>query len=819
MSTVVVAGSTSSGLGVVIGTGAFSFTGSTLTGMTVDAQGNIYTAARTQNSSSIIRITTAGVASALSFPGLAPAISNPQGVAVDAMGNIYVVDTANSRIVRMTTAGVASAIGISALPAPATLGNTVFGATLDPLGNLYISDWTNNRIVNVNVGASALAFPNTTVGATSSAKTTIVTNLGDLPLLFALDPTYTADFSQPTGATSPCLLATSLPAGTFCNVSLQFTPQSAAVLTAGIVLTNNSLNVSGATETVSVSGTGISPPDTTAVTVSTNPTTVILGQPISITATLTDTTSGHTATIPTGGVKFTDTLGSTVISLNGGTAVSLSSGVAILSAVTLGGAGLHTITANYQGVTGSFAVSTNTTTIQASAGLVTPTITWIAPGGVFTYGTSLSSILNATAVNGSTPVPGTFTYTATLLGGSPVAVTGATVLGGGSYTLIATFTPTDPSTFASATGSVSLTVAKAAASLALIASANPAPVASAITFTATVSSEVGAPTGSVSFYDGTTLLGSGTLGLGLAIYTTSGLAVGAHSITAMYAGDSNFSTQTSSALTETITLVITTITVTGSPNPQYDGQPATLTATVAPAPTGSPAGIISFYSGGTLLGTGTLDSSGVATFTTSALLVGDDSMTAVYPGNDGFAAATSLAVTITITPAYTVVGPIPPVPVAPGGSVDINITVPPLGGSFDNVVTLSATGLPPGATVTFNPPTVTPGSAGAPTVMTIQLETVATNLPWRGVPINPGGFPIAPFSLAFVFFGTVIGRKRIPRKFVLAMALAGTAFTAALLTGCGGGFAPPAQSGNFTVTVIGTSGTFQASTTVTLTVK
>src|SRR5208282_2594635 len=59
VSTLVVAGSTSSGLGVAIATGAFTFTGSTLTGVTVDAQGNIYGAARTDNSSSIIKVTTA----------------------------------------------------------------------------------------------------------------------------------------------------------------------------------------------------------------------------------------------------------------------------------------------------------------------------------------------------------------------------------------------------------------------------------------------------------------------------------------------------------------------------------------------------------------------------------------------------------------------------------------------------------------------------------------------------------------------------------------------------------------------------------------
>ena len=63
ISSLVVAGSTSSGEGTVIGAGSFSFTGSTLTGMTIDSQGNIYAAARTQNSSAIIKITAAGVAS------------------------------------------------------------------------------------------------------------------------------------------------------------------------------------------------------------------------------------------------------------------------------------------------------------------------------------------------------------------------------------------------------------------------------------------------------------------------------------------------------------------------------------------------------------------------------------------------------------------------------------------------------------------------------------------------------------------------------------------------------------------------------------
>ena len=336
-----------------------------LTGMTVDAQGNIY--ADAQNSSSVVKVTAAGVASELSFPGITPAINDSQGVAVDAMGNIYVVDSANQRIVRLTTAGVASALGISGLPAPSGLSSILFGVTLDPFGNLYIPDASNNRIVFVNVSASVLAFPSTDVGLTSSPQTTTVANLGDLPLVFATVPTYTANFSEDTGDGNLCALGTSLAAGTLCDVAIEFTPQSAGSLNTGIVVTNNSLNLTATTQNVAVSGTGIAVADTTAVAVSTNPTAANIGQPITVTATVTDTTAGHTATIPTGGVTFMDSVGSTSVSLNGGSAVTLSGiGKAVLAGVTLSGAGVHTITAHYPGVSGSFAASSGTTTLTVS---------------------------------------------------------------------------------------------------------------------------------------------------------------------------------------------------------------------------------------------------------------------------------------------------------------------------------------------------------------------------------------------------------------------------------------------------------------------
>ena len=83
-----------------------------------------------------------------------------------------------------------------------------------------------------------------------------------------------------------------------------------------------------------------------------------------------------------------------------------------------------------------------------------------------------------------------------------------------------------------------------------------------MTFTATVTAASpgsGTPTGSVTFYDGTTILGTGSLrGSGTATFTTSSLAVGTHAITAVYGGDANFTTSTSSAVNQGVNQATTT---------------------------------------------------------------------------------------------------------------------------------------------------------------------------------------------------------------------------------------------------------------------
>src|ERR1035441_9919805 len=88
----------------------------------------------------------------------------------------------------------------------------------------------------------------------------------------------------------------------------------------------------------------------------------------------------------------------------------------------------------------------------------------------------------------------------------------------------------------------------------LTSSQNPSLSGGAATFTATVTGSGGTPTGTVTFMDGTTALGTGTLnGSGVAYFGTGALAAGpAHSITAVYSADVNFNASTSSVLSQTV---------------------------------------------------------------------------------------------------------------------------------------------------------------------------------------------------------------------------------------------------------------------------
>ncbi|MGB8582616.1 MAG: FG-GAP-like repeat-containing protein [Candidatus Sulfotelmatobacter sp.] len=167
---------------------------------------------------------------------------------------------------------------------------------------------------------------------------------------------------------------------------------------------------------------------------------------------------------------------------------------------------------------------------------------------------------------------------------------------------------------------------------ALTASANPAN--GPVSFTATVSPSfnAGSVSGSVTFYDGLTSLGSVAVGSsGQVVLSNVGLTLGAHSVTATYSGGSTYLASTSPALNETENQWTTTATLSSSQNPSAFNQSVTFTATVTPNGGAALTGTVAFMDGSTTLATVPLGN-GTATYTTSTLSKGTHSISVSYGG-------------------------------------------------------------------------------------------------------------------------------------------------------------------------------------------
>ena len=449
----------------------------------------------------------------------------------------------------------------------------------------------------------------------------------------------------------------------------------------------------------------------TTTTLSLSPSSgVLLGSSVLLTATVTP--SGAT-----GSVTFYDN--SAAIS----GAVTPTAGVATYSVTNIAG-GPHSFTAVFT-ATGNYGNSTSAPQSLTVPLVIQPTIQWSSPSPI-TYGATLSSILNATAMNGSAIVPGTYVYTSTP--GS--TVTAATVLGAGNYTLNVAFTPTDTVTYKSAAGSVTLKVNQAAPLVAISSYSLTVLTTNPVTLTATLSSSAASkPTGTVTFLNGATPLGAAvTLVSGVATFTTSTLPIGNNSITAAYSGDANFTTASSPALTEVVE--------------DFNLQISTSAGSV-----------------------------------TSATVV------------PGATAAFQLVIS----------------PVAPAAT-------------FPSAVNLAVTGLPPGAIATLTPSTLPAGSGT--TTVALAITTSTNLIGFRDNPFVRG----MPFALALLLLPFARRMRCTARRFRRAISLllliAVGAIVAAGISGCSAASGFFAQAPKvYSITATGTSGTLSHSTTVTLTIE
>jgi hypothetical protein len=245
-------------------------------------------------------------------------------------------------------------------------------------------------------------------------------------------------------------------------------------------------------------------------------------------ASLTDATGGWICTLGT--LTCTRT---TSIAAGASDSVTLTFSV---PAYTAGSSARGTITATAS----SPNFSNNVTAADSVIFQQPPAITWATPAPIL-YGTPLG----AAQLDATSPIPGSFSYTP-----SP-----GTVLPIGQNTLTAAFSPSDIIDYTNQTATVTLTVIPATPLVSLTSSANPVFTSNPLTYTATLTvpaAAPAAPTRSVTFYDGTTPLGSGVVTASVATLTLSAPATGTHSISAVYSGDTNYTPATSLILSETI---------------------------------------------------------------------------------------------------------------------------------------------------------------------------------------------------------------------------------------------------------------------------
>jgi hypothetical protein len=356
------------------------------------------------------------------------------------------------------------------------------------------------------------------------------------------------------------------------------------------------------------------------------------------------------------------------------------------------------------------------------------------------------------------------------------------------------------------------------------------------------------------------------------------LPIGTNQITVTAVDSFTNGTITSPPTQVTVAKAPATVTLASSANPSAPGQPVSFSATVHAGATG----LVTFLDGTTILGTGTINAAGVATFTTSTLASGSHPITASYAGDSSYNAATSavltevidriptvttiaasaaaqllttnanaaFATTGLVTGSHQIVAvysgdsifapstsaPVPNIVedftntnsgaasqnVFPGKTTTYNFTLTPVGATtFLNDLTVDVDGLPPGSTYTFTPSTIKAGTGSTEVVLSVTTSsslTAQNQLPQNG-PSSRNELPIALGMLGLVGLGAVRKlRHKMPRTLLLLVLILGSLLPIAVLSGCAGGYFALNPT-TYRLTVTGTEGAVQHAATATLIVQ
>ena len=730
----------------------------------------------------------------------------------------------------------------------------------------------------VSLSTTSIPFANQIISTASAAQSVTLTNTGTDVLNIStvvLGGTNPADFAIASGTT--CNNGATVAAGSTCVLNLTFTPVTANSFTATVTFTDDA---SPATQTVNLSGTGVTPP----------------------TATL----SANAINFSTQRVNSTGTAQNVTITNNGGAPLNITS-------IAIGGTNASdfafaspattcpTSTSGQVAPAASCTLSVTFTpsAINARTASINITVTEISnPAAITLSGTGIAPLVqlapstvpfgdqqvsttsvvqNGTLTNNGTDV---LHITAVAITGTNASdfsiVTAGTSCAAGLPTAVTVSASANctwsikfaPTALGQRTASLTFTddnnaVAGSTQSVTLTGNGT-APVVQLAPATVTFAAQV---LNTTSGAQNGTLTNTGTATLHLTTVSITGTNTSDFAIAGGTCTNGSTVAANNGTCTWSVTFKPTAIgtrtallTFTDDANPSPQTVP--LSGTTPPAATLTPSTPIAFGNqgvgtasaaskvslanpGGSTLhitslaisGTNASDFAIAATGTTCtngstvAPNASCDVMLTFTPAAVGARGPATLTITDDASPSttqtvsmsgtgidFTLAVPSPPAPAVAGQPITATIQISPGAGGFPNVVTFAASDLPPNTTATFSPQSVTPGSSAATTTLTLTTASRANGTPR---PARPSHGPLSGgwiVTALLTLLGMVMLRRGIRVQKFAYLPLAVLLLSAAIITGCTTG-ATGTPAGNYTVKVTATSGSLSHSTTVAITVQ
>ncbi len=520
---------------------------------------------------------------------------------------------------------------------PSSDFNVITGTGLtglgSPIGENVISALVGGNITSVHDIASQLVFSqqptNRTAGADFSPAITVFLEDADGSVVTSDDSNVTLSVAGGPGTLTGTATVSAVDGvATFSNLALDIAGAYTLQATDGSLTsaTSNSITVS--------------PAAASQLVLVQQPTTVTAGIAIAPPVTVdVEDPFGNLVTTNTSSVALAVNTGPA--SLNGTTSVAAIGGVATFGNLSLDTAGTYTLKAT----DGSLASATSNNFTVNSAATTTALATSSNP---ITAGQVIAFTATVTAAGGSPT--GTVTFmdgsiplgTAVINSTTHQAVAFTESLPTGSNSITAAYNGSGE--FATSSASLNETVNPDPPTTTTLATSSGAILAGqVVAFTATVTAATGSPTGTVTFMDDSTLIGTVALNSSThqAVAFTLSLPIGFNDITAAYNGAVGFASS-STAIIETVNPgTPTTTALAASSNPITAGQVVAFIATIA-ADGASPTGTVTFMDGSLPIGTAAINSiTNQAIAFTDSLPTGSNAITATYNGADGFATSSA----------------------------------------------------------------------------------------------------------------------------------------------------------------------------------